>query len=463
MTAYQPHPYQQRAIDYVLDHPSCLLSLDMGLGKTSIVLSAISQLLSTCQISRVLIIAPLYVAKDTWPREVQKWGFPVSISVACGSAAERQRALEANTDIVVINRENVIWLFTMYGDHIKSMFDMLVIDESSSFKSSQSKRFKILKKYCMLFERVVLLSGTPRPRNVEDLYSQIYLLDRGARLGRSLTAFRQNFEKPGRRNGYIVYDWIPLEGAENDIYKRLSDVSVSMTAEDYLNVPEEQIIDHVIVLPEKVMSKYKQLEKESVIRINEKTNKRKNENTVKRTIEGDTKAVIIGELLQFSNGAVYDTEHEAVEIHQEKLKALAEIIESTEEPVMVFYWFKHDLVRLKEYFKAYDPVSLKSQKDIADWNAGKIRLAFVHPASMGHGLNLQDGGHIIVWFGLSWSLEITQQANARLHRQGQKQKVQIHRLICKNTVDEDVIKSLDKKDIGQEGLINAIKARIASD
>lgn len=448
---YSPYPYQQKAIEFIETHPKCLLSLGMGLGKTSITLYAIRNLLNDFAINRVLIIAPLYVAKDTWPREVKKWDFSkdLSISVAVGTPAQRRKAIESDSVIVVINKENVLWLLQNYGKHFSSLFDMIVIDESSAFKSFSSKRFKALRKKTAEVSRVVELTGTPRPRSIEDLYPQLFLLDSGERLGKSMTAFRTRYEKPGRRGpNNVVFNWIPLDGAEDSIYNAISDISMSMSAEDYLSVPEEQIIDHRFDLPKDAEKEYRKLEKESILSVKPSD------------IVGGNAGVLAGKLLQFANGAVYDEEGGVHVFHDEKLKILEEIMESTEDPVMVFFWYKHDYERLKNYFASYHPVRLKTTTDIERWNAGKIRMALVHPASMGHGLNLQDGGHIIVWFGLTWSLEITQQANARLHRQGQKQKVQIHRIIANDTVDEDVIKSLDRKDSGQNNMLEAIKARI---
>ena len=441
-----PHEYQSQAIRFELDNPRCLLSLDMGLGKTAITLSAIIQLFSDYAVNRVLIIAPKFVASDVWTREVAKWDEfkNLRVSVAVGTEKQRLKALRSPSDIVCINRENICWLIENY----EWDFDMVVIDESSSFKSSRAKRFKVLKRMISKTSRVVELTGTPRPRSLEDIWPQVYLLDQGKRLGRSMTAFREAYEVPGRRSGVQIWEWKPKPGAEDAVYQNLSDISMSMKATDWLQVPDEIVIDHFVDMDAKILKNYQKLQKESILQLS------------KDPIVGVNGGALIGKLLQYANGAVYVGDDEVEHIHDSKLEALAEILEQTSEPVLVFYWFQHDLQRLNVYLKDYKPKTLKTTKDIADWNNRRIKLLLAHPASMGHGLNLQDGGNTIVWFGLTWSLELYQQANARLHRQGQTQKVNVHRIIAKNTVDEDVIASLAKKDMGQEDLIEAIKARV---
>ena len=453
VTVYRPHPYQETAIQFVLDHPRCLLSLDMGLGKTSIVLYAVRILLCEYAVTRVLVIAPLYVASDTWPREAEKWDFSQALRIrtAVGTEAKRREAIEdSSADIVCINRENLLWLYKTYGQKgIKSRFDMIVVDESSSFKTYSSKRTKVLRKLSPEMLRVVELSGTPRPRSIEDLFSQLACLDAGQRLGKTLTGFRTRYEHPGRRGpNNVVYEWIPNDDAEEAVYNAIADISISMKAKDLIGVPEEQIIDHKFRLSPAAKKIYRRLEKESVVMLDTST------------VAGVNAGVLAGKLLQACNGAVYDAEGTVHEIHSQKLDILQEIIESTDQPVMVFYWYKHDLDRLQSYLAAYHPRSIEGPEDIRAWNEGKIRVLLAHPASMGHGLNLQSGGHIIVWFGLTWSLELYQQANARLWRQGQKERVQIHRIIAEGTVDEDVIASLERKDQGQEKLLEAIKMRI---
>lgn len=447
---YVPHEYQKRAIQFALEHKRCMLSLDMGLGKTSITLAVIARLLDQFAVNRVLIIAPRYVAMDTWPRELKKWDFgsdsEIRMAVAVGTAAQRKKAVESDADVVTINRENTQWLVGAYGSQWN--FDMIVIDESSSFKSYSSQRFKALRKVLGKTDRVIELTGTPRPRSLEDLWPQIYLLDAGKRLGRSMTVFREAFEKPGRRNGMQIYEWIPRDGAEDDVYERISDVVMSMKAEDWISVPPVTVIDHSVALSASQRALYMQMCRDQIVKIEE--------NPVVSVNAG----ALAGKLLQMANGAVYDEEGGVNLFHDHKLECLQEILESTEEPVMVFYWFKHDLDRLRKYFDKLKPREIQGPDDIADWNAGKIRLLFAHPASMGHGLNLQDGGRIIVWFSQTWSLELYQQANARLHRQGQKQCVQIHRIICEHTVDEDVVRALERKDCGQEEMLSAVKEGI---
>lgn len=452
--SYKPHPYQQDAIRYVLDHPRCLLSLDMGLGKTSIMLYAIRELLREYSVNRVLVIAPLYVATDTWPREAQKWDFAedLIVGVACGTEHERSAAIDdPRFEITCINRENVIWLYKTYGLGLSQKFDMIVVDESSSFKTPGSKRTKALRKLSPRMSRLVELSGTPRPRSVEDLYSQIACLDNGERLGSTLTRFRTHYEHPGRSGpNNVVYEWIPNDGAEDHIYHAISDICISMKASDLLDVPELQIIDHRFTLQPSAQKAYKSLARDSIIQLDQSP------------VVGANAGVLAGKLLQACNGAVYDETGTVHELHDQKLQILSEILESTDQPVMVFYWYKHDLSRIQKYLsqRGYNPVELSGPETIADWNNGSIRVLLAHPASMGHGLNLQDGGHIIVWFSLTWSLEIYEQANARLHRQGQKNCVQIHRIIAEGTVDEDVVASLERKDEGQQKLIESIKARL---
>ena len=420
------------------------------MSKTSITLSVISRLLDQFAVNRVLIIAPKYVAQDTWPRELAKWDLgcsvPMRMDVAVGSAKVRRRAVEGGAEIVTINRENTAWLVKEYGDRWD--FDMVVIDESSSFKSYSSQRFKSLRKVLGKTDRLIELTGTPRPRSLEDLWSQIFLIDGGQRLGRSMTVFREVFEKPGRRNGMQIYEWVPREGAEDDVYRRISDVVMSMKAEDWVSVPDMVVVDHMVSLDTTERAVYRQMCRDQIVQIEE--------NPVVAVNAG----ALAGKLLQMANGAVYDEGGESYEVHQHKLECLQEILESTEEPVIVFYWFKHDYERLKKYFDSMNPRTITGPQDIEDWNSGKVRLLLAHPGSMGHGLNLQEGGHIIVWFGLTWSLELYQQANARLHRQGQRSCVQVHRILCAGTVDQDVIGSLEMKDGGQEQMLEAVKAGI---
>ena len=451
---FRPHEYQKTAINYAVAHKSCMLALDMGLGKTAITLYAISWMLKRGTITRVLIIAPLYVAKDTWVREIKKWDFAdgLTYAVAVGSPKKRREAVEGDAQIVTINRENTAWIVNEYLR--KWNFDMIVIDESSSFKAYDSKRFKSLKTIRALYgPRVVELTGTPRPRSIEDLWSQMYLLDGGMRLGRSITAFRTTFCKPGKSDWQTgtVYEWIPVPGAELDINRRISDICMSMSAADYLSVPEMTVIDHMVELPAACKKKYKELCRDMIAKIGE------------NPVVAKSAGALAGKLCQLANGAVYQTDENGDTLdtydtfHDEKLNCLQEILESTEEPIIIFYWFKHDRSRLMRFLAPYEPREIKNEQDIADWNNRRIRVLLAHPASMGHGLNLQDGGHIMVWFSMTWSLELYQQANARLHRQGQKNAVQVHRILAADTIDTDIVRSLEDKNAGQSDLLEAVK------
>lgn len=451
---YKPHQYQAIAERYALDHPRCGLFLDMGLGKTVVTLTVIDQLIyDYFEIAkgRILVIAPLRVAEDTWSRESDKWDHlrHLRISKVLGSAKRRLEALSTPADIYIINRDNVVWLIRQCGTHWP--FDMVVVDELSSFKNPKSQRFKALKKLSPLFSRFIGLTGTPAPRNLMDLWPELYLIDRGARLGKTMRAYQQQYFIPGRRNGYVVYDYIPIAGAEQQIYNRISDVCMSMTAADWLQLPDRIDLIREILLPPTVMAAYRRFEREKFLELQDSDN----------PLLAANAGVLAGKLTQFSNGAVYLEDHSWQSIHDAKLDELEQLIEEANgQPVMVFYSFRHDYSRLMDRFAAYEPRSIDSAEDIADWNAGRIQLLLAHPASMGHGLNLQDGGHIVVWFGLTWDLEIYQQANARLHRQGQQQSVRIYHIICKGTVDEDIMRRLQSKDANQQALIDAVKARV---
>lgn len=399
-------------------------------------------------ISKVLVIAPKRVAEDTWSRESEKWDHlnHLRISKVLGTQKQRVEALEADADIYVINRENVAWLVNLYG--IKWPFDTVVIDELSSFKSSKSQRFKSLKKVTPLIIRMIGLTGTPTPNGYLDLWPQMYLLDRGERLGKTIGGYKDRYFTPGRRNGYTVFDWDLKEGAEKAIQKKISDICISMKAEDYLDLPERINNNVYIKMNPKAEALYQELEKELILEIEGEE------------ITALTAATLTQKLLQMANGSVYTLEKDVVHIHDGKLEALEDILEFNQEPVLVFYNFKHDYSRLMDRFRDLNPRTLETSADIKDWNEGKIRLLLCHPASVGHGLNIQAGGHIIVWFGLTWSLELYQQANARLDRQGQTKNVIVHHLITEGSVDEDVMKALERKETGQAALLEAVKARI---
>lgn len=447
---YRPHEYQQYATEKIIYLPACGLFLEMGLGKTISTLTAINELIyDRFEISRVLVIAPKRVADDTWTSEAEKWDHTkhLTFSKILGSAAQREKALKADADIYLINRENVVWLI----DKLKKNwnFDMIVVDELSSFKSNQAKRFKSLRTVRPLSKRFVGLTGTPAPNGLMDLWTEVYLIDKGERLGKTITGYRDRYFYPGKRNGYTVFSWEPKEGAEDAIHEKISDICVSMKADDYLKLPEKIVNDVEIRLTPTALKKYQDLEREKLMELDGKE------------ITALSAAAVWGKLLQLSNGAAYDNDKNIVFFHDQKLDALEEIVDAAcGHPVLVFYNFKHDYIRLQERFKHLNPRTLETSEDIKDWNNGRISMLLAQPASMGHGLNIQAGGHIIVWFGLNPSLELYQQANARLYRQGQKEAVIIHRLIVKGTVDEDVVKKLERKDERQDSLMEAVKARI---
>lgn len=420
-------------------------------GKTVSTLTAIDNLIFLGEVSRVLVIAPLRVAEDTWSTEVEKWDHlkHLRISKILGTKKQREEALNKDADIYVTNRENVDWLVSECFD--SWIWDMVIIDELSSFKSSKAKRFRALKKVRPYFKRIVGLTGTPAPNSLIDLWPQIYLLDGGQRLGKTITGFKDRYFNPGRRNGYVVYNWELKQGAEEAIQNKISDICISMKADDYLDIPERIDNRVEISLSKKALEIYKKLEKELVIEIAEED------------ITAANSAVLTNKLLQMANGAIYSESKEVVNIHDEKLGKLEEIIDTSNgKSVLVFYNFKHDYNRISEMLtkKKITYQTLNDSEDIKKWNEGEIQVALLHPASAGHGLNLQYGGNIIVWFGLTWSLELYQQANARLHRQGQKGIVIIHHLISKGTVDEDVMNALANKEVNQNMLLEAVKARL---
>ena len=402
------------------------------------------------EVARVLVIAPLKVAEDTWSRESEKWDHlkNLKISKILGSAKTRKAAAEAEADVYVINRENVTWLTENYLKAWK--WDMVIIDELSSFKNNQAERFKSFKKIRPLVSRVVGLTGIPNPNGLMDLWAEIYCLDQGERLGKTIGSYRRAYFKPGRTNGYVVYDYIPFPGAQVAITKKISDITVSMKAEDYIKLPER--IDNMIqvALPEDAKKQYKKLEREHVLEIMDED----------QTISAASAAAVMGKLLQLSGGAVYEDDGGYAEFHDEKLKALADIIDTASEPVLVFYGYRHERERLLEKFKKLRPREIAGPEDITDWNEGRVDLLIAHPASVGYGLNLQEGGHVVVWYSLPWSLELYQQANARLYRQGQTKPVIINHLIAQGTVDEDVMASLTAKDTTQAALMEALKEKI---
>ena len=444
-----PHDYQKRAVSFIREHEAAGLFLEMGLGKTVITLTAIDELMNdSFEVSRVLVIAPLRVAEDTWSRESNKWDHlkHLKISKILGSAADRIRALKVQADIYVINRENVVWLVEYLEENrMKWPFDMVVIDELSSFKNNQAKRFKALRRMRPAIDRIVGLTGTPAANSLMDLWAEMYLLDRGERLGRTLTAYRGNWFRPGYGNGYVTYKWEPRRGALEAITERIADITVSMKAEDYLTLPDKVESTIEVSLDEKGLKAYKEMEKESLIELEGEE------------IAALDAAAVMSKLLQMANGVIYDEAHNPRHIHEAKLDALGEILEAAESPVLVYYNFQADKDAILSRF--HDARLLENDSTIEEWNKGKIKILLAHPASAGYGLNLQDGGHIMAWYGLPWSLEQYLQAVARLQRQGQKYPVMVYHLIAKGTVDEQVVASLSKKDMTQSALISILKDR----
>lgn len=453
MKEFIPHNYQQYCIDRIISDPALGLFLDMGLGKTAITLSAIKRLkYEYWCVSKVLIIAPKKVAESTWIKEAAKWKQLNGLRFASvlGSADQRRRALRETADIYLINRENTQWLVDYYGHNWP--FDMVVLDESSSFKNHQAKRFKALKLERSRISRIVELTGTPNPRSLMDLWAQVFLLDGGKRLGRTITAYRDAYFVPDKRNRTTIFSYAPKPGAAEEIYSRISDICISMKAEDYLELPELVYHDIPVVLDAAAQKAYNRLERDTLLQVDDNT-----------VITAGTAAVLRGKLLQLCNGAVYDEEGSVITVHDCKIEALLETVEQLNgQHAIICYNFRHDKARLLEALKATRlRVSVyegKAQED--DWNAGNIDLLLMQPASCGYGLNLQDGGHHIIWFGLTDSLELYQQTNKRLHRQGQIYPVIVHHLLVQGGTDEDVIQSLSGKADAQDCLLEALKVRI---
>lgn len=450
---YSPHNYQEYATDFILEHPISAVFLDMGLGKSIITLTALFDLcLDSFLVRKVLVIAPLRVARDTWPVEIKKWDHlnGLSYSVAVGSEAERKAALMQRASVYIINRENVQWLIEESG--LTFDYDMVVIDELSSFKSYQAKRFRSLLKVRPMVKRIVGLTGTPSSNGLMDLWAEFRILDLGKRLGRFITHYRNAYFQPDKRNGQVVFSYKPLPGAEEKIYAAISDITISMKAADHLKMPECVHNDAIVTLSEKERKAYDAMRKDLVISL-------KGEE-----IDAGNAAALANKLSQMANGAVYGEDKRVFQIHDRKLDMLEDLIEAANgKPVLVAYWFKHDLERISERLhKLHIPFrSLDSSDSIRKWNNGELPVALIHPASAGHGLNLQAGGSTLIWFGLTWSLELYQQTNGRLWRQGQESDtVVIHHIIAKDTIDERIMSALLKKDKTQTALIDAVKANL---
>ena len=452
MTTFKPYPHQAAGINWIIDRPAAALFWGMGTGKTVTTLTAIDQLLHDClEDGPVLVIAPKRVAENTWSKEADKWEHlqHLKVSKVMGTEKQRLEALRTKVDLYVINRENVVWLVETLGQSWP--FPIVVIDELSSFKSAQAKRFKALRKVRGRIKRIIGLTGTPRPNGLEDLWAQVYLLDQGGRLGRTLTQFRSRYLLPEKMNGHIVYSYKPRPGAEAEVYDKLADVAMSIKKEDVLSLPGQIYEDVLLTAPPALLKKYKKFERDQVLECLDEDGE----------IVAGTAAALTNKLLQFANGAIYDMDGKAHELHTVKLEALEELIEAAGgESVLVLYAYKHDAERIKQRLTVRE---LDTPADIDAWNRGEIPVALAHPASIGHGLNLQDGGHIIIWYGLSWSLELYQQANERLNRPGQQHVCRIYHLILKGTHDERVLKALANKDKGQAAAIEALRLEIVKE
>lgn len=444
---YKPHEYQKYATDFIIAHPVSAILLEMGLGKSVITLTAIHKLmLDSFEVSRTLVIAPLRVASTTWPEEIRKWEHlkHLTYSVVTGGEKKRLQALRTPAHIYIINRENVDWLVTKSG--VPFHFDMVVIDELSGFKSYQAKRSKALLKVRPKVKRVVGLTGTPSSNGLMDLWAEFRILDLGERLGRYITQYRNTYFLPDKRNQQMIFSYKPKAGAEEKIYKKIGDITIAMKATDYLPMPDRIINKINIPLSATEQKRYDTLKREMAVSVKGKE------------IDAVNAASLSNKLLQMASGAVYDDEKRMIPIHDRKLDALEEVIEGANgKPVLVAYWYKHDLERIKKRFTVQE---IKTKEDIADWNERKIPIAVIHPAAAGHGLNLQSGGCTLVWFSLTWSLELYEQTNARLYRQGQKETVVIHHLLAKGTIDEDVMNALAHKNKTQAALIDAVKANL---
>lgn len=450
---YKPHDYQKYVTEFIMSHPVAVVILQMGLGKTVCTLDAINHLMyDSFEVKKVLVIAPLRVAKVTWSDEIKKWDnlSHLRYSIAVGTEKERIEALKKDADIYIINRENVQWLVEKSG--IPFEFDMVVIDELSSFKNWNSKRFKAFMQVRPRVKRVVGLTGTPSPNGLMDLFAEFKCLDMGARLGRFITQYRNCYFLPDRMNGQVVYSYKLRPGAEQQIYDKISDITISMKALDHLKMPELIENEYPVYMSESEAALYDEMKQNLILPYKED-----------EAITAANAAALSGKLCQMANGAVYSELEEAVHIHDAKLDAMEDIIEAAQGPILLCYWFKHDLKRitqrLQELKVSY--ASLSSEENIHNWNAGKYQVGLIHPASAGYGLNLQQGGNVLVWFGLTWSLELYQQTVARLWRQGQSEKtVVVQHIITAGTIDEDILDALTKKDTSQKALIDAVKAQL---
>ena len=447
---YKPYDYQKKAIRWVLDHPRCTLFMQMGLGKSSITLTALQELIDDCEVSRVLVVAPKKVAETTWTTEAQKWNHLKTLRVAKVMGTEKQRrlALEQKADIYVIGRDSFVWLVGIYGGMLP--FDVLVIDELTSFKSSKSERFKAMRMATPTVKRVIGLTGTPAPNGLIDLWAEMYCIDQGERLGKSITKYRETYFETHKWNNIVVRCDVK-KGCDDIIKAKIEDICLSMQAKDYLQLPA--LLTHTVKveLSTSTMAAYTKFEKDKVIEFND-AHQGEPANVLANSAAG-----LMNKLSQFANGAIYDDDRNVHEIHNEKLDKLAEIVEAANgSSVLVFYQYKHDITRITKKLKGYKVEAYKDERQLLDWNAGKIDVLLAHPAATAFGLNMQQGGHYIVWFGTGWNLELYQQANARLHRQGQQYPVTVYKLLCANTVDERANAALDNKTGVQQSLLDSL-------
>lgn len=448
---YIAHDYQTRAIDWCLNHPRCGLFLPMGAGKTVITLTAIANLKKSGEVNKVLIIAPVRVARTTWPAEIEKWDHTKNLtySVVDGDVKKRTRALEQDSDIYIIGKEQIVWLCETVG---KSWpFDMVVVDELSTFKNPQAQRFKALKKQVKKFKRFIGLTGTPAPRGIPDLWSQIYLIDAGTRLGKSIGSFRKTYLIPERSNGYIVYSWAVRDGAQKEIEQKIADVVMSLDSSECVELPDINYINVPITIPKTIKKRYDNFKKDLVLELST------------TDVSASNLGVLCGQLLQFASGQIYthDPSLPVETIHDEKLKALSDILTSANgEPVIIYYYFKHELDRIISLLESNSLrySTLEKDSDLARWNNHELDVLLLHPASAGHGLNLQAGGSVIIWYCLpNFNLELYKQANARLYRQGQTEKVRVYHLLVDDSIDIDMMNALEKKEVTQLTLLEALR------
>ena len=447
---FRPYEYQKAAIRWIIDKPRCALLMEMGLGKSVVTLTAMQQLMDDCEIDRVLVVAPKKVAETTWTEEAGKWEHLHGLRVIKVIGTEKQRclALAEKADVYVTGRDNFVWLVGKYGGRLP--FDALVIDELTSFKSAKSERFKAMRIATPSVKRIIGLTGTPAPNGLIDLWAQMYCIDQGERLGKSITKYRETYFETHKWNNIIVRCDVK-KGCEDIIRNKIADICLSMQAKDYLQLPE--MITHTVkvYLGEKTMAAYTKFEKEKVLEFQEE------HGNEPANILANSAAGLMNKLSQYANGAVYDEDMQAHEIHSEKIDRLAEMVEAANgSSVLVFYQYKHDISRIMSRLKGYEVRVYQGEKDLKDWNAGKIDVLLAHPASTAYGLNMQQGGHYIVWFGTGWNLELYQQANARLHRQGQQSPVTVYKLVCADTVDERACAALEGKKGVQQGLLEGL-------